>query len=54
MDVWRVTNDLYKQMMDSAEWKSSDEHYFENFVPFTTRVSNHLPNPLPGFHYSSG
>lgn len=45
MDVWRVTTDLYKQMMSSPEWKSGDEHFFENFVPFTTRVSLNFTVP---------
>lgn len=39
MDVWRVTSDLYKQMVASPEWKSGDEHFFENFMSFTTRFA---------------
>lgn len=37
-DVWTVTANLYRQMLDSEAWKSGDQHYFKSFNVFTTRV----------------
>ncbi|KIP01597.1 hypothetical protein PHLGIDRAFT_131188 [Phlebiopsis gigantea 11061_1 CR5-6] len=38
-DVWKVTTNLYCQMMNSEAWKSGDQHYFDNFNDITTRLA---------------
>ena len=46
-DVWRVTMELYNQMVNSQAWNFRGSHLFPNFNAFTTRVRS--PNRLiPG------